>query len=67
VRIDRPGSVPAVLLRVSSSSGDGVLHDVHFVRRADTEGGAPPTTGCDAAHLNATAARHYSAVYTFYR
>jgi Protein of unknown function (DUF3455) len=37
------------------------------VRRADTEGGLPPASGCDAAHTGATTAVHYSAVYTFFR
>ena len=66
-RVDRAQSVPALLLTVTSSHGSGVLNGVRFVRRADTEGGVAPSTGCDAAHLNATAASHYSAVYTFYR
>jgi Protein of unknown function (DUF3455) len=65
--IDRPQSVPALLLRVTSSHGDGVLSGVRFVRRALTQGGLPPPSGCDAAHVNATTATRYSAVYTFYR
>jgi hypothetical protein len=67
IKIDRPGSVPALLVSVTTSSGSGVLTGVRYVRRSDTAGGLPPATGCDAAHADATVARHYSAVYTFYR
>lgn len=66
-KVDRPGSVPALLLKVTSSHGSGALSGVRLVRRSDTEAGLPPTTGCDASHANATVASHYSAVYTFYR
>jgi hypothetical protein len=65
--VARSQSVPALLLQVTSSRGDGVLSGVRFVRRAQTEGGLPPASGCDAAHVNATTATRYSAVYTFYR
>lgn len=66
-KVNRPDSVPALLLTVTSSRGSGVLSGVRLVRRSDTQGGLPPSTGCDASHLNATVASHYSAVYTFYR
>jgi hypothetical protein len=66
-KIDRANAVPMLLLAVTSSHGSGVLSKVRFVRRADTAGGLPPTSGCDAQHVNATVARHYSAIYTFYR
>jgi hypothetical protein len=66
-KIDRPQSVPALLLRVTTRNGNGALSGIRFVRRSDTEGGLPPSTGCDAAHLDATTASHYSAIYTFYR
>jgi hypothetical protein len=66
-QISRAGAVPMLLLAVTSSHGSGVLSGVRFVRRADTLGGLPPTSGCDAQHVDATVARHYSAIYTFYR
>ncbi len=65
--VARPDAVPALLLKVTSSRGNGVLTGVTLVRRSDTEGGVAPSTGCDAANVNANIARHYSAVYTFYR
>jgi hypothetical protein len=64
--VQRPNAVPALLL-TTTSSGTGVLTGVRFVRRSDTLGGVAPTDGCDAVHLDARAAVHYSAVYTFYR
>ncbi|MGP6191144.1 MAG: DUF3455 domain-containing protein [Vulcanimicrobiaceae bacterium] len=67
VKVDRAESVPSLLLTVTSSTGTGVLSGVRFVRRSDTKGGLAPLAGCDAAHLNATTAMHYSALYTFYR
>jgi hypothetical protein len=66
-KIDRANAVPMLLLAVTSSHGSGVLSRVRFVRRADTAGGLPPTSGCDEQHVNAKVARHYSAIYTFYR
>jgi hypothetical protein len=65
--VKRSEGVPALLLAVASSTGTGVLTGVRYVRRADTAGGFAPATGCDAAHVNAQTAVHYSAVYTFYR
>ncbi len=67
--VRRPNAVPALLLSVASSSGNGVLTGVRFVRRWDTEGGVAPAIGCDAtaAGANRRVAVHYSAIYSFYR
>jgi hypothetical protein len=65
--VKRTGAVPALMLKVVSSNGSGLLTGVQYVRRADTEGGVAPARGCDAAHAGATTAVHYSAVYTFFR
>jgi hypothetical protein len=66
-RADSPSSVPELVLRVTSSTGTGILTGARFVVRSDTSGGLPPASGCDSTHENAMVARHYSAVYTFYR
>lgn len=66
-RADSPNGVPELVLRVTSATGTGVLSGARFVVRSDTAGGLPPASGCDAAHANAIVARHYSAIYTFYR
>ena len=65
--VKRAEGVPALLLAVTSSTGTGVLNGVRFVRRVDTAGGFAPATDCDASHVNARIAKHYSAIYTFYR
>jgi len=66
-QVDRTGAVPSLLLKVTSARGSGILSGVQVVGRSDTKGGLAPSTGCDAAHANATIAEHYSAIYTFYR
>ncbi len=67
VKIENTHGVPTLLLHVNSSHGEGVLSGVRFVSRSDAEGGLPPSIGCDAAHVDATVASHYSAIYKFYR
>ena len=60
-----PDAVPWLLLKATSPTG-GIMTNVKFIRRSNTHGGNPPTTGCDAQHL-ATAVRiPYTATYTFY-
>jgi hypothetical protein len=67
-RADAPasGAIPWLLLRAKSHDGSGVLSTVAFVRRADTKGGAAPTSGCDASHKGTEARVRYSALYQFY-
>ena len=45
-----PGSIPWLLLKVKSHGGAGKLDGTNFIRRVDTNGGAEPAAGCDAAH-----------------
>jgi len=66
-RTDSANNVPELVLRVTSTTGAGILAGTKFVVRSDTSGGVAPASGCDATHENAVVARHYSAVYTFYR
>jgi Protein of unknown function (DUF3455) len=63
----RPGTIPELLLEVSSREGAGLLADVTYIQRLATKGGAAPSDGCDGAHLGATARVDYSATYAFYR
>jgi hypothetical protein len=64
-RVARPGTVPWLLLKVTTHGGGGALDGITYVERFDTEGGAPPTAGCDSDHDGARQAVHYSAVYAF--
>ncbi|MBW4038080.1 MAG: DUF3455 domain-containing protein [Acidobacteria bacterium] len=60
-----PASVPWLLLKTHSTGPEGVLSDVMFVRRSETQAGVP-TTECDAVHQNNIARVPYQATYTFY-
>jgi hypothetical protein len=55
-----------LLLRARSHQGSGVLSAVAYIRRAETEGGMAPSTGCDASHVSQQARMRYSATYQFF-
>ena len=61
-----PGSIPWLVLRAKSHSGDGVFASVGFVTRTRTEGGSAPMAGCDSAHIGAESRVPYSATYVFF-
>jgi hypothetical protein len=61
-----PGAVPWLLLEVKTKQGSGRLAAVSMIRRADTKGGAAPTTGCDASHVGEQVRMRYSATYQFF-
>jgi len=61
-----PDAIPWLLLKAAETKGPGKLAGVTYIRRSDTSGGKPHTTGCDAAHLDATDRVPYTATYTFY-
>jgi hypothetical protein len=66
-RVPRPGAIPELLLRVTRSSGSGVLVGVRFVQRIETVGGAPPSEGCDSSHADERRAVPYGATYRFFK
>ncbi|HTV17088.1 MAG TPA: DUF3455 domain-containing protein [Polyangiaceae bacterium] len=55
------------LLMSATPSGEGTFAHTTHIQRLDTNGGKPPTTGCDASHLGAKALVPYRASYYFYR
>ena len=60
-------SIPWLLLTAdNSSSRAGTLSKVTFVQRIHTEGGAPPTGGCEQGHNGAEFGAKYEADYLFY-
>ncbi len=61
-----PGSIPWLLVKVVSHSGNGQLSSVTTIQRVHTHGGQPPAEGCDAAHKDAETKSSYSADYYFY-
>ena len=59
-------SIPWLLVKVVSHSGNGQLASVTTIQRVHTHGGQPPVEGCDAAHHDAETKSSYSADYYFY-
>ncbi|HEY5451064.1 MAG TPA: DUF3455 domain-containing protein [Polyangia bacterium] len=55
-----------LLLRVTSTTGAGVLSDATYVQRLNTAGGKAPADGCDATTVGTDARSGYSADYYFY-
>ena len=61
-------AIPWLLLEThASGTTTGALSDVVYVRRSDTQAGAAPAEGCDAAHAGITLRVPYAARYTFYK
>jgi uncharacterized protein DUF3455 len=60
------GDIAWLLLKASEHEGSGILSGVEYIRRSETHGGAAPSTGCDAGHLDATVRIAYTATYAFY-
>jgi Protein of unknown function (DUF3455) len=59
-------SIPWLLVKVVSHSGNGQLATVTTIQRVHTHGGQPPAEGCDASHPGAETKSSYSADYYFY-
>jgi hypothetical protein len=59
-------AVPWLLLRVKSTSGQGIFSDVTSIQRLQTRGGQPPAGACDASGTAQTVRVPYSARYYFY-
>jgi hypothetical protein len=61
-----PGAVAWLVLHAKSHLGAGIFAEVAYIVRTATDGGAAPSTGCDAAHAAAEVREPYSATYTFF-
>jgi hypothetical protein len=55
-----------LLLRVTSTTGAGLLSDATYVQRLNTAGGKAPASGCDATTAGTETRSGYSADYYFY-
>jgi hypothetical protein len=60
------GAIPELLLKEGGHGGNGVFSTVTFVQRLETQGGAAPVAGCDAAHVGEQKSTGYLAEYYFY-
>ncbi len=61
------GNLPWALLAASALGSSGLFAGVTSVQRVNTEGGAPPAGGCDAANAGAEARVAFRADYYFYK
>ena len=61
-----PGSIPWLLVKVVSHSGNGQLTNVTTIQRVHTHGGQATAEGCDAAHHDTETKSSYTADYYFY-
>jgi hypothetical protein len=59
-------SIPWLLLSAVNHTGTGVMTPVSSIQRLNTQGGAAPASGCDAAHSGAETRASYTADYHFY-
>lgn len=59
------GAIPWLVLQAVKHEGQGLMSDVAFVLRTDTEGGVAPSSGCDAGRDGAHTEVPYRATYTF--
>lgn len=68
-KIDAPDKDSAqwLLLEVIKQQKAGLLAQTSFVQRINTQGGIPPTAGCDANHIGSEKRVGYSADYIFYK
>jgi Protein of unknown function (DUF3455) len=68
VAVDSPDaeSIPWLLLKVASHTGNGLLSRATTIQRINTKGGKSPASGCDSDHVNQEVRVAYSADYLFY-
>ena len=62
-----PTAIPWLLLRATSTSGNGLLSRTQAIQRVNTVGGKPPEGGCGAGLVGSEVRVHYTADYAFYR
>ena len=59
-------SIPWLLLKVVSHTGNGILSRATTIQRLHTQGGKAPADGCDSDHVSQEVLVAYSADYLFY-
>ena len=66
--VDSPDaeSIPWLLVKVVTHTGNGILARATTIQRLHTQGGKAPSDGCDSDHVDQEARVHYSADYLFY-
>ena len=66
ISIAPDSAISWLLVKVVSHKGNGLFSDVSFINRVNTEGGLPPSSGCDSNHLGSEKRMAYTADYIFY-
>ncbi|MDD5113369.1 MAG: DUF3455 domain-containing protein [Methylobacter sp.] len=66
VDVTPESTISWLLLEAVEHKGKGVLADVDFINRINTQGGLPPVSGCNGNHLGSEKRVAYSADYVFY-
>jgi hypothetical protein len=65
--VDVTNAIPALLLKASSNSGEGIFSNVTAIQRLNTTGGvAPSAASCNASTLGQVSSVAYTATYYFY-
>ena len=59
-------AVPWLLLQAASNRGNGILAHVTYINRVNTQGGAPPASGCTIPQTGTETSVDYQADYLFY-
>ena len=59
-------SIPWLLVKVTSRTGNGLLARATTIQRLNTQGGRAPGSGCDEDHVDQELRVPYSADYFFY-
>jgi hypothetical protein len=62
----KPNSIPWLLLRARSTSGNGLFGNVQFIQRLNTVGGSVPAGGCTRQQAGQQLRAAYTADYLFY-
>ena len=59
-------TIPWLLLKATSTGGQGRFGAVSAIQRVETDGGVAPSNGCDATGADREKSIPYSALYAFY-
>lgn len=61
------GNIPMQLVRANPAMGQGAMQGVTYIQRVAVQGGAAPTTACNASTAGQQQTVNYQADYTFWR
>lgn len=67
LEVNPDSSISWLLVKVIAHKGKGMFSDINYINRINTNGGLPPSTGCNENHLGTEKRTPYSADYVFYK